>query len=71
MTVFLNSATNTEPISQEVKYYIDANIRNLQRARLDKRKEATLADLFKGRKPYFGAYATVSPLSIIIGPTKF
>lgn len=53
MTVFLDAATNTEPISQEVRYFIDANIRRLQQARLDKRKNATLADLFKGRNPYF------------------
>ena len=53
MTVFLDAATNTEPISQEVKYIIDANIRKLQQARLDKRKHATLADLFKDRNPFF------------------
>lgn len=53
MTVFLNAAANTEPINQEVRNYIDANIRILQQARLDKRNNATLADLFKGRNPYF------------------
>jgi len=52
MTVFLDSATNTEPISQEVRYFIDANIRKLQQARLDKRQNATLADLFKVRNPF-------------------
>ncbi|MDE0508348.1 MAG: PmeII family type II restriction endonuclease [Gammaproteobacteria bacterium] len=53
MTVFLDAATNTEPISQEVQYIIDANIRKLQQARLDKRKNATLEDVFKGRNPFF------------------
>lgn len=53
MTVFLDAATNTEPISQEVRNFIDTNIRILQQARLEKRNYATLADLFKGRNPFF------------------
>lgn len=53
MTVFLHAATNTEPISQEVKSYIDASLCSLQHARLALRNEATLADIFKGRNPYF------------------
>lgn len=52
MTVILDAATNTEPISQEMRYFIDANIRKLQQARLDKRKKATLEDIFDCRNPY-------------------
>lgn len=43
----------TEPISREARSFIEANIRALQQARLDKRNNATLADLFKDRNPYF------------------
>ena len=53
MTVFLDAAAKTEPIHQEVRNYIDANMRSLKKARLDKRKNATLEDLFKGKNPYF------------------
>ena len=53
MTVFLDATVKAEPIHQEVRNYIDANMRSLQRARLDKRKNATLEDLFKNRNPYF------------------
>ena len=66
MTVFLDAAVKTEPIRQEVRNYIDANMRSLQKARLDKRKNATLEDLFKGKNPYFlqstrkGAWELVS-----------
>ncbi|MCY3916570.1 MAG: PmeII family type II restriction endonuclease [Chloroflexi bacterium] len=44
---------NIEPISRKVKSYIDANIYILQQARLDKRQNTTLEDVFKGRNPYF------------------
>ena len=53
MTVFLDAAVKSEPIHQEVRIYIDAKMRSLQKARLDKRKNATLEDLFKNRNPYF------------------
>ncbi len=53
MTVFLDAAVKTEPIHQEVRNYIDASMRSLQKARLDKRKNATLGDLFMNRNPYF------------------
>ncbi len=53
MTVFLDAAVKTEPIHHEVRKYIDANIRILQQVRLDKRQNATLEVVFKGRNPYF------------------
>lgn len=53
MTVFLDVAAKAEPIHQEVRNYIDAKMRSLQKARLDKRKNATLEDLFMNRNPYF------------------
>ena len=43
----------TEPISQEARSFIEASIRALQEARLDKRNTATLGDLFRDRNPYF------------------
>lgn len=51
MTVFLDAATSTEPFSQEVRNYIDENIRILQQARLEKRNNASLEDIFKNRNP--------------------
>ena len=53
MTDLVHTAEKTEPISQEVRSYLDANLRVLQQARLDKRNNATLEDVFKGRNPYF------------------
>lgn len=53
MTDQINTAEKTEPISQEVKSYIEVNIHILQQARLDKRRNTTLEDVFKGRNPYF------------------
>ncbi len=53
MTVFLDAAVKSEPIQREVRIYIDAKMRSLQKARLDKRKNATLGDLFMNRNPYF------------------
>ncbi len=52
MTDILDAAEKTESISQEVKSYIEANIHILQQARLDKRRNTTLEDVFKGRNPY-------------------
>ena len=53
MTGLPDTVEKTEPIDQEVRNYIDANVYNLQQARLDKRTNATLEDLFKSRNPYF------------------
>ena len=53
MTELLTVGEKTEPINQEVRNYIDANISTLQQARLDKRQNTTLEDVFKGRNPYF------------------
>lgn len=53
MTDILDAAEMTEPITQEAAAFIDAEILSLQQARLDTRKTATLADIFKGRNPYF------------------
>lgn len=53
MTELSAVAEKTESISQEVRSYIEANFRALQQARLDKRKNATLEVLFRGRNPSF------------------
>ena len=53
MTNLLDISVKTEPLSQEVRNYIDANLHSLQQARLDTRNTATLEDLFKSRNPYF------------------
>ncbi len=53
MTGLPDTAEKTERTNQEVRNYIDANLYNLQQARLDKRNNATLEDLFKSRNPYF------------------
>ena len=53
MKVILDAASNSEPINPELENYIDACIRDMQRARLDKRNNATLADLLKCRNPYY------------------
>lgn len=52
MTDILDTVEKTEPISQEVKSYIEANIHILQQARLDRRRNATLEDIFACRNPY-------------------
>ena len=53
MTVIVDAAVKAEPIDQEIRNYIDANMYSLQKARLDKRKNATPEDLFKNRNPYY------------------
>ena len=53
MTTVSATTEKLEPIHQEVRNYIDANLYSLQQARLDKRTNATLADLFKSRNPYY------------------
>lgn len=53
MTDLLDTAEMTELSAQAVEDFIDAEIFSLQQARLDKRKTATLADIFRCRNPYF------------------
>lgn len=53
MTDLSCTAEKTDQINQEVRNSIDANLYSLQQARLEKRNDATLADLFKCRNPYF------------------
>ena len=53
MTDLPDSAENIELINQEVRSYIDASLCSMQQARLDKRNNATLEDLFRNRNPYF------------------
>ena len=53
MTDYLYSPDKTDQINREVRNFIDASLHSLQQARLDKRIDATLEDVFKGRNPYF------------------
>ncbi len=53
MTYHSYSPETTEPIGLEVRDYLAANVQSLQQARLGKRSDATLDDIFKGRNPYF------------------
>lgn len=53
MTELSYAVEKTDQFNPEIRNYLDANLHSLQQARLDKRNDAMLEDIFEDRNPYF------------------